>query len=142
MKKLAIFLMTAVVFFLAGASGNDTSSAQSFYDLVDERYLYLYENEVAKEKVFSQYSENELTKMAVDNAVSVDKVKILLVYCHASKSIGKNYTIKQADGLPSFVIMSDAKAYVEYLKKTRTPEELKSLEDKFNAINKSKTQSK
>ena len=91
--------MTAAVFFIAGFENRGAANAATLYDVFSERHLEFYENEVAKEKVFSKYSERELAKMAVDNDISIEKVKKLLVYCHAMKNIGKNYTIKEADKL-------------------------------------------
>ena len=72
--------------------------------------------------------------MAVDNDISVDKVKKLLVYCHAMKNIGKNYTIKEADKLSNIAVVSDARKYVDYLKATRSKEELAALEKRFKEI--------
>lgn len=95
MKKCLLFMMTAAVFFIAGFENRGASNAATLYDVFSERHLEFYENEVAKEKVFSKYSERELAKMAVDNDISIEKVKKLLVYCHAMKNIGKNYTIKK-----------------------------------------------
>ena len=81
-----------------------------------------------------RYSERELAKMAVDNDISIDKVKKLLVYCHAMKNIGKNYTIKEADKLSNATVISDARKYVDYLKATRSKEELAALEKRFKEI--------
>ena len=120
--------MTAAVFFIAGFENRGAVNAATLYDVFSERHLEFYENEIAKEKVFSKYSERELAKMAVDNDISIDKVKKLLVYCHAMKNIGKNYTIKEADKLSNATVISDARKYVDYLKATRSKEELAALE--------------
>lgn len=128
--------MTAAVFFVMGFDNSAVSSAATIYDSFNERHLEFYENEVAKEKVYSNYSKHELAKMADDNGVSVDKVKKLLVYCHAMKNIGKNYTIKEADKLSNLAVVFDGKKYVDYLKATRTKEELATLEARFKEINK------
>lgn len=121
-------MMTAAVFFIAGFENRGASNAATLYDVFSERHLEFYENEVAKEKVFSKYSERELAKMAIDNDISIEKVKKLLVYCHAMKNIGKNYTIKEADKLSNATVISDARKYVDYLKATRSKEELAALE--------------
>ena len=78
----------------------------------------------------------ELAKMAVDNDISIEKVKKLLVYCHAMKNIGKNYTIKEADKLSNATVISDTRKYVDYLKATRSKEELAALEKRFKEIGK------
>lgn len=134
MKKCLLFMMTAAVFFIAGFENRGAANAATLYDVFGERHLEFYENEVAKEKVFSKYSERELAKMAVDNDISIDKVKKMLVYCHAMKNIGKNYTIKEADKLSNATVISDARKYVDYLKATRTKEELAALEKRFKEI--------
>lgn len=128
--------MTAVTFFVAGIDNADVASAATLYDSFGVQYLEFYENEVAKEKVYSKYTERELEKMALDNDISVDKVKKMLVYCHAMKNIGKNYTIKEADKLSNIAVVSDARKYVDYLKATRSKEELATLEARFKEINK------
>ena len=128
--------MTAVTFFVAGIDNADVASAATLYDSFGVQYLEFYENEVAKEKVYSKYTERELEKMALDNDISVDKVKKMLVYCHAMKNIGKNYTIKEADKLSNIAVVSDARKYVDYLKATRTKDELATLEARFKEINK------
>ena len=122
--------MTAAVFFIAGFENRGAANAATLYDVFGERHLEFYENEVAKEK----YSERELAKMAVDNDISIDKVKKLLVYCHAMKNIGKNYTIKEADKLSNATVIYDARKYVDYLKATRSKEELAALEKRFKEI--------
>lgn len=136
MKKLLLFVVTAVSFFLAGIGRVDgTANAATLIDSFNEKHLAFYEEEVAKEKVYSRYDESELTKTALDNGVSVDKLKKLLVYCHAMKNIGKNYTIAQANSLSNLAIVSDAKKYVDYLKSVKSPEEMKRLEERFKEIN-------
>ena len=54
--------MTAAVFFIAGFENCGAANAATLYDVFSERHLEFYENEVAKEKVFSKYSERELGK--------------------------------------------------------------------------------
>ena len=66
MKKCLLFMMTAAVFFIAGFENRGAANAATLYDVFSERHLEFYENEVAKEKVFSKYSERELAKMAVE----------------------------------------------------------------------------
>ena len=50
------------------------------------------------------------------------------------KNIGKNYTIKEADKLSNATVISDTRKYVDYLKATRSKEELAALEKRFKEI--------
>lgn len=68
-------MMTAAVFFIAGFENCGASNAATLYDVFSERHLEFYENEVAKEKVFSKYSERELAKWQLTTIFRLKKSK-------------------------------------------------------------------
>ncbi|MDD6360484.1 MAG: hypothetical protein PUA48_01260 [Christensenellaceae bacterium] len=134
MKKITVALITFMtVCFACGFSSGERQSARAYdiYSLFKDGHLRFYENELAKEKVYSQYSDSELSETAHKHNISVDKLKKVMVFQHMMHTVGKEYSVEDVLKAGNRQIVGDLKSYVEFLKKTKSEEELKELEIKF-----------
>ncbi|MCI7530515.1 MAG: hypothetical protein MSA47_03520 [Christensenellaceae bacterium] len=134
MKKITVALITFMtVCFACGFSSGERQSARAYdiYSLFKDGHLRFYENELAKEKVYSQYSDSELSETAHKHNISVDKLKKVIVFQHMMHTVGKEYSVEDVLKAGNRQIVGDLKSYVEFLKKTKSEEELKELEIKF-----------
>ncbi len=134
MKKITVALITFMtVCFACGFSSGERQSARAYdiYSLFKDGHLRFYENELAKEKVYSQYSDSELSETAHKHKISVDKLKKIMVFQHMMHTVGKEYSVEDVLKAGNRQIVGDLKSYVEFLKKTKSEEELKELEIKF-----------
>ncbi|MCI7582923.1 MAG: hypothetical protein MSS70_00215 [Christensenellaceae bacterium] len=134
MKKITVALITFMtVCFACGFSSGERQSARAYdiYSLFKDGHLRFYENELAKEKVYSQYSDSELSETAHKHNISVDKLKKIMVFQHMMHTVGKEYSVEDVLKAGNRQIVGDLKSYVEFLKKTKSEEELKELEIKF-----------
>ncbi len=139
MRKITVALITFMtVCFASGFSSDGRQSARAFdiYSVFKEGHLRFYENELAKEKVYSRYSDSELDEMAHKHNISVDKLKKIMVFQHMMHTVGKEYSIDDVLKASNRQIVGDLKSYVEFLKKTKSEEELKELEIKFKEAGK------
>lgn len=134
MKKITVALITFMtVCFACGFYSDERKSARAYdiYSLFKDGHLRFYENELAKEKVYSQYSDSELSETAHKHNISVDKLKKVMVFQHMMHTVGKEYSVEDVLKAGNRQIVGDLKSYVEFLKKTKSEEELKELEIKF-----------
>lgn len=134
MRKITVALITFMtVCFACGFSSGERQSARAYdiYSLFKDGHLRFYENELAKEKVYSQYSDSELSETAHKHNISVDKLKKVMVFQHMMHTVGKEYSVEDVLKAGNRQIVGDLKSYVEFLKKTKSEEELKELEIKF-----------
>ena len=134
MKKITVALITFMtVCFACGFYSDERQPARAYdiYSLFKDGHLRFYENELAKEKVYSQYSDSELSETAHKHNISVDKLKKIMVFQHMMHTVGKEYSVEDVLKAGNRQIVGDLKSYVEFLKKTKSEEELKELEIKF-----------
>ena len=134
MKKITVALITFMtVCFACGFSSGERQSARAYdiYSLFKDGHLRFYENELAKEQVYSQYSDSELSETAHKHNISVDKLKKIMVFQHMMHTLGKEYSVEDVLKASNRQIVGDLKSYVEFLKKTKSEEELNELEIKF-----------
>lgn len=142
MKKFILSLLFVTACFAAiGASSGDKADvayAGDFYDMINDKHIELYENEIAGEKVVSQLNKEMLAKMAQNYGVPVEKMKTALVFKHALNSAGVDITLEKAASLTPGEIYSYGKVYVKYLKTVKSEDELKVLAEKFKELSKQK----
>lgn len=140
MNKFLITILSILTFSQLFLS-NPTSKAEfNAFDIITDNHISFYEEFIAEEQIVSNKSKTELKKLAINNNISIDNIKKILILQHALKTIDKQYTIEQLSNKSSSEIVALIKDYYDHMNKKLSPKEKSKLKSDFKAYKKKSKQ--
>lgn len=135
-KTFAVLALTVFGFAAAGFFGcaDSTAHAADMFDMFTEEHVKLYEEEIAGKKIVSNLSQKQLQKTADKHNISIDKLKKVLIFQDAVKTLGANYSVEQILNMRSSEIFRCAKNYIDWLKKNKSEEEFEAISEHFKNL--------
>lgn len=139
------FILTAMCFTVAAFPARNPPLCQAAafdaFNLLSEEYLEFYEQCIAKEKVYSHYSDARLQTLSTFYGVTPLKLKKVLCFRHAMASIGDEYSIQDILDMDSAALMVAGKKYYDYLRTKDGDEGWQQIQEDFKIFMKSRAHS-